>query len=380
MRLLRHAPRLLQVLAILALLFLLPWWTLLASPTWSTPLLAAGTVVFVLAVLGLPTLMFLGHGPRQLDAASRAGDTLLGVIWVLFSWAVIGNIGRLALIVAGVPDPARARIVALAVLVIALALVVYGVIEARRVPRVRTVEVAIPELGPGLDGLRLAVIADTHFGPIDRTRWSEKVVEVVNGLNPEMACHVGDLADGPVARRRGQVDPLAGVRAELGRFYVVGNHEHFGEAPGWLSRMTELGWEPLVNRHRVVCRGGDQLVVAGTDDPAGAGRMPGHGPDLEAALAGADPELPVLLLAHQPRQVAEAARLGVALQISGHTHGGQIWPFHYLVRIEQPVLAGLSRHGQRTQLYTSRGTGFWGPPLRVFAPSEITLITLRGRS
>jgi predicted MPP superfamily phosphohydrolase len=380
MRLLRYAPRLLQVLAVLALLFLLPWWTLLASPAWPTPVLVAGTVVFVLAFVGLPTLMFLGHGPRQMDAAARAGDTLLGVIWVLFSWAVIGNIGRLALVLAGVPNPARARIVALAMLVIVLALVGYGVIEARRVPRVRTVEVSVPELGPGLDGLRLAVLADTHFGPIDRTRWSEKVVEVVNGLNPEMACHVGDLADGPVARRRGQVDPLAGVRAELGKFYVVGNHEHFGEAPGWLSRMTELGWEPLVNRHRVVCRGGDRLVVAGTDDPAGAGRMPGHGPDLEAALAGADPELPVLLLAHQPRQVAEAARLGVALQISGHTHGGQIWPFHYLVRIEQPVLAGLSRHGQRTQLYTSRGTGFWGPPLRVFAPSEITLLVLRARS
>jgi len=126
MRLLRYAPRLLQVLAILALLFLLPWWTLLASPTWPTPVLAAGTAVFVLAFLGCPRLMFLGHGPRQLDAASRAGDTLLGVTWVLFSWSVIGNIARLALLLAGTPNPTRARIVAVAVLVIALALVVYG--------------------------------------------------------------------------------------------------------------------------------------------------------------------------------------------------------------------------------------------------------------
>jgi len=178
------------------------------------------------------------------------------------------------------------------------------------------------------------------------------------------------------------------VRAELGKFYITGNHEYFGEAQAWLDYMGGIGWMPLHNRHQVVCRGGDRLVIAGIDDPTGAGRLPGHGPDLPAALAGADPALPVVLLAHQPKQVTQAVEAGVALQISGHTHGGQIWPFHYLVRLDQPVLAGLSRHGGGgsgdtsggTQLYTSRGTGFWGPPLRVFAPSEITLLTLRAPS
>jgi predicted MPP superfamily phosphohydrolase len=216
-------------------------------------------------------------------------------------------------------------------------------------------------------GLRVAVLTDTHFGPIDRARWSARVVEVVNGLRPDLVVHLGDLADGPVARRAPQVAPLGDVRAPEGRYYVPGNHEHYGGAAQWVEHMRGLGWQPLVNEHRTI---GDGLVLAGVDDPTGA-------PDLAAALAGADPATPVLLLAHQPSQVTAAAAAGVALQLSGHTHGGQIWPFHLLVRTNQPVLAGLSRHGARTQLYVSRGTGFWGPPLRVFAPSEITLLTLR---
>jgi predicted MPP superfamily phosphohydrolase len=160
--------------------------------------------------------------------------------------------------------------------------------------------------------------------------------------------------------------------------YVTGNHEYFNEAQGWLDYMDSIGWTPLHNRHVVVERGGDRLIVAGVDDAtAQRSGVHGHGANLDAALAGADRTLPVLLLAHQPKQVAHAVHAGVDLQVSGHTHGGQIWPFHLLVRLEQPAVQGLSRHGGRTQLYTSRGTGFWGPPFRVFAPSEITLLTLR---
>jgi predicted MPP superfamily phosphohydrolase len=320
--------------------------------------------------------MFLGHGPAQSDAASVVGDTLLGVMWVVFSWSVIGNIVGLGLAVAGVDNPARSRIVAIGVLAVAVALTVWGVIEARRVPRVRTREVSIPKLGPGLDGLRLVVITDTHFAALNRLRWSEQVVDVVNAQRPDIACHAGDLADGSVAKRRSQVDPLGKVEAELGKFYITGNHEYFGDAPGWIEHMASIGWQPLRNQHETISRGGDRLVMAGIDDPTGVG-LDGHGPDLSAALGGVDPLLPVVLLAHQPRQVVDAAAAGVALQISGHTHGGQIWPFHYLVRFEQPVVAGLSRHGNGTQLYTSRGTGFWGPQLRVFAPSEITVLVLR---
>ena len=221
------------------------------------------------------------------------------------------------------------------------------------------------------------MITDTHYGPIDRSRWSAAVVARVNELDADIVCHVGDIADGTVDVREHQARPLASVRATSARVYVTGNHEYFSEAQGWLDYMESIGWAALHNRHIVVERGGDRLVVAGVDDAtAEASGVRGHGADLDAALAGADDALPVLLLAHQPKQVARASRAGVALQISGHTHGGQIWPFNVLVRLDQPVVQGLSRHGE-TQLYTSRGTGFWGPPFRVFAPSEITLLTLR---
>ena len=193
----------------------------------------------------------------------------------------------------------------------------------------------------------------------------------VNKLEPDIVCHTGDIADGTVDQRAGQAKSLGTIDAKLARAYVTGNHEYFGEAAAWVSYMGSLGWQALENRHLVVERGGDRLVIAGIDD------VTARTSDLTAALAGTDPDLPVLLLAHQPKQVALAAEADVDLQISGHTHGGQIWPFHYLVRLDQPALRGLTRHGDRTQLYTSRGTGFWGPPLRVFAPSEITPLTLR---
>ena len=368
----------LTIAAILALLFGVPWWTLvLGGARWPGAAVAAGTVAFAGALAAFPVLMYLGHG-RHRDWAAVTGDTLLGVIWVLFAWALLGNVVRLVLWVAGVGDLAGARIVALSVLGVSVVLIPWGLVEALRLPRVRRVDVRLARLGAGLDGLRVVLLTDTHYGPINRARWSAAVAAAVNALDPDVVCHTGDLADGTVDARRAQAAPLGTVRARLARAYVTGNHEYFGEAEGWLDHMRELGWEPLHNRHVVVERDGARLVVAGVDDATAASSgKPGHEADHAAALAGADPTLPVLLLAHQPKQVGAAVEHGVDLQLSGHTHGGQIWPFHLLVRLDQPTLRGLTRHGDRTQLYTSRGTGFWGPPLRVFAPSEITLLTLR---
>lgn len=370
--------RVLIVSAILLLLFSVPWWTLLsAGNRWPAAVAIVGSGTLVAVFVALPALLVLGHG-RHRDRAAAIGDALLGAVWVLFVWSVLAQVLRLALFIFGVDDPVRSRVVAGAVVVVVLALLAWGFVEAMRVPRVKHVDVAIAGLGQGLDGVRVAMITDTHYGPIDRTRWSSSVMDRVNALDADIACHVGDIADGTPAVRERQAAPLATVRARLARVYVTGNHEYFHEAQGWLDYMADIGWDVLHNRHIVVERDGAKLVVAGVDDATAlASGVDGHGANLEKALAGADAALPVLLLAHQPKQVPQAVEAGVDLQLSGHTHGGQIWPFNFLVRLDQPVVAGLSRHGARTQLYTSRGTGFWGPPFRVFAPSEITLLTLR---
>ncbi|WP_197379227.1 metallophosphoesterase [Mycolicibacterium mengxianglii] len=371
--------RLLFVFVVMAILLGVPWWTLLwAGTAWPTAVVIAGTVVFVAVFVGLPVLTMLGHGRRHLDWAAITADVLLGVAWVLFVWSVLGQLLGLVLWVAGVEDPARSRLIAGAVLVAVVALLAWGHFEAMRLPRIKDVDVVLDRLGAGLDGLRVAILTDTHYGPIDRARWSAAVVDRVNELDADIVAHVGDVADGTVALRQAQAAPLAAVRSRHARVYVTGNHEYFSEAQGWLDHFTQIGWDVLHNKHIVVERGGDKLVVAGVDDrTARASGLDGHGADLDTALRGADPQLPVLLLAHQPKQVTGAVTAGVDLQISGHTHGGQIWPFNLLVRLDQPVVHGLSRHGRRTQLYTSRGTGFWGPPFRVFAPSEITVLTLR---
>ncbi|MFD9094189.1 metallophosphoesterase [Streptomyces collinus] len=375
-RLMRYLPVIAPVL-----LWAVPCWVLLyGGQQWPPAVTVVGTTVFVLGLAGMPLAMMRGHGRRQQDRAAIIGDILLGTSWVLFTWSVLlGVLLRLVLTVAGVGEGQdRARIVTWAVLGVAAVLLAWGYAEARRVPRVRRLDVRLPRLGAGLDGLRVALITDTHYGPLDRARWSERVCETVNTLEADLVCHTGDIADGTAERRRAQAVPLGTVRATHARVYVTGNHEYYSEAQGWVDLMDELGWEPLRNRHLLLERGGDTLVVAGVDDvTAESSGLEGHRAHLAGALHGADPELPVLLLAHQPKFVDRAAAEGIDLQLSGHTHGGQIWPFHHLVRIDQPALAGLSRHGARTLLYTSRGTGFWGPPFRVFAPSEITLLVLR---
>ncbi|MFJ3705576.1 MULTISPECIES: metallophosphoesterase [Streptomyces] len=375
-RLMRYIPLVAPVL-----LWAVPCWVLLhTGQHWPFPVTPIGTALFALGLIGMPLAMARGHGRRQQDRAAIVGDTLLGSIWILFTWSVLlGVLLRLTLTVAGVGDGQdRARIVTWAVVGVAAVLLAWGYVEARRVPRVRRLDVRLPRLGAGLDGTRVALITDTHYGPLDRARWSERVCEKVNTLEADLVCHTGDIADGTAERRRAQAAPLGTVQATRARVYVTGNHEYYSEAQGWVDLMDELGWEPLRNRHLLLERGGDTLVVAGVDDvTAESSGLEGHRAHLAGALDGADPDLPVLLLAHQPKFIDRAAAHGVDLQLSGHTHGGQIWPFHHLVRLDQPALAGLSHHGARTLLYTSRGTGFWGPPFRVFAPSEITLLVLR---
>jgi len=376
----RPTPFLAVAVLVLLLLHGLPWWGLVIAPDWPAPVTIAGTVIGVVALVAFPLVMIRGHGRRHADRLAIVGDTWLGIIWQLVAWTIIGQPATLALLLAGVDAPDRQRIVAAAVLIVVTVLCCWGAYQALRVPRIRRAEVTIGRLGPGLNGLPVVLIADTHYGPINRARWSARTVAAVNALGPDVIVHAGDLADGSVDQRRQQVAPLGTTRATMARVYITGNHEYFSGAVQWVEYMTELGWTVLHNRHVVLERGGSRLVIAGTDDLTAAGSgTPGHRADLPAALLGAPAGVPVVLVAHQPKEVREAAVADVDLQLSGHTHGGQIWPLHLIVRAEQGALHGLSRHG-RTQLYTTRGAGFWGPPFRVFAPSEISVLTLRSVS
>jgi uncharacterized protein len=230
-------------------------------------------------------------------------------------------------------------------------------------------------LAEGLVGLRLVQLSDLHVGPSLKGPWVERVVARVQELSPELIAITGDLVDGGVEELAPHVAALGRLRAPLGVWFVPGNHDYYSGLAPWLDELRRLGLRPLLNAHRVVERGGAELVVAGVTDPHGRLFGSEHVPDPRAALAGAPEGVTRLLLAHQPVLMAQAAGLGVALQLSGHTHGGQMLPWNLLVKLAQPVVAGLARTADGW-IYVSRGTGYWGPPLRIGVPSEITLLEL----
>ena len=269
---------------------------------------------------------------------------------------------------------ARVRAVAVVALVAPAALLALRQGLAR--PAVKRIEVQLPGWPATLDGLRIAQISDIHFGPILGRDFAEWLRDQVTALAPDLIAITGDLVDGPVAKHGDAIAPFAELRAPLGRYFVTGNHDHYSGARSWVDRVAALGITVLRNEHVVIETRGTSFVLAGVDDHRSR-QMPGEGgEDLEAALEGIAPERPIVLLAHDPTTFKKASRRGVELQLSGHTHGGQIWPFKYFVRLAMPFVAGLYRRGDAT-LYVSRGTGFWGPPMRLGAPAEITEITLR---
>ena len=267
---------------------------------------------------------------------------------------------------------ARARALLVAAGVFAVAGV--AVATALRGPLHTRVRVAIPRWPAALDGFRIVQISDMHIGPILGRAFAEQLTRRCNALEPDLLAVTGDLVDGPVRQLRGEVTPFAGLRARHGVYFVTGNHDCYSGASDWVRVARELGMRVLRNERVVIERDGAVFDLAGVDDHNGAFEE-GWREDLPAALDGRDTARPVVLLAHDPRTFRRACEMGVDLQLSGHTHGGQIWPFRYLVRLYTRWVAGLYREGQ-SQLYVSRGTGFWGPPMRLLAPAEITEILI----
>lgn len=236
-------------------------------------------------------------------------------------------------------------------------------------PSVKRVAVPLAKLPRRADGFRIAVVSDVHLGPILGRGFAERVVRTVNDTRPDLIAVVGDLVDGSVEHLRSAVEPLAGLRARHGAFFVTGNHEYFSGAEQWVEHVQELGMHLLANA-RTELPGFD---LAGVNDVQG--ERTGHGPDFGKALGDRDRTRAAVLLAHQPVLIEDAVAHGVDLQLSGHTHGGQLWPGNYLAGLANPTVAGLERYGD-TQLYVSRGAGAWGPPVRVGAPSDITVVEL----
>jgi hypothetical protein len=248
----------------------------------------------------------------------------------------------------------------------------YGVRTALSVPRVDRVRIDLAKLPRTMDGLRIATVSDIHLGPLAGRAHAERIVSVINSVDADIVAVVGDLVDGTVAELGAAAEPLREIRSRLGAYFVTGNHEYYSGVDEWVAEVARLGMRPLRNERLEL----DGIDLAGVDDLAGGET---GGPDFEAALADRDPSRPVVLLAHQPVVVEDAARHGVDLQLSGHTHGGQIVPFNLLVRLEQPVVSGYGSF-DGTQLYVTNGAGFWGPPVRVGAPPEVTLVELRSNA
>ena len=294
-------------------------------------------------------------------------DVLLAAVWAA---AALGWSPAQALL------PGLRAGSALVVPVAALLVTVLGFWNARRTARVVRVDVPVAALPAALEGFTVAQITDIHVGPTIKQHYLQAIVRKVNALEADMVAITGDLVDGKVHELTDHVAPLAQLRSRHGSFFVTGNHEYYSGAHAWMAELRRLGVRVLMNEHVVLQQNQAAVVLAGVADFHADRFDPSHRSDPHAAIAGAPLDAGVrLLLAHQPRSAFEAAKAGFDLQLSGHTHGGQFWPWNLFVPLQQPFTAGL-RKLQDLWVYTSRGTGYWGPPKRFGAPSEITLLRL----
>jgi len=312
-----------------------------------------------------------------------------GAWWVLlpfltigfFSWLLVLTLVRdISLVISTLllspqGQGAWIRSSAIAVMVLTPVITLVGFFIARRVAPVVDVEVPLADLPPQLEGFTIAQISDIHVGPTIKRNFVEAIVDRVNRLGADMVAITGDVVDGSVRELAHHTEPLGRLESRHGTYIVTGNHEYYSGAHAWIHELRRLGTRVLMNEHVVLDHDGAKLAVAGVTDYSAHHFDPSHKSDPHAALKGAPTGAPKVLLAHQPRSASSAADAGYDLQLSGHTHGGQFWPWNLFVRLQQPFTAGLNRLGGMW-IYINRGTGYWGPPMRFGVSSEITRIRL----
>jgi predicted MPP superfamily phosphohydrolase len=314
------------------------------------------------------------------DGAAWVGFIAMGLFSFVLTLTVLRDVAWMIMKASStLPDlDARAALLRstnLAVLGSSVGLTAIGVASARR--RAAIVDVTVPIVGlPAvLEGFTIAQITDVHVGPTIKRAYIDAIVDGVNSIDADMVAVTGDVVDGTVGELRDHIAPFARLKGKHGVFFCTGNHEYYSGADEWVAELQRLGLRTLHNEHVVVDHGGAVVVIAGVTDFNAHQVIVEHRSDPKAAVRGAPEQAVKILLAHQPRSCREAAECGIHLQLSGHTHGGQFFPWNFFVRLQQPFTAGLDRF-QDMWVYTSRGTGYWGPPVRVLAPSEITRLRL----
>lgn len=380
--------------AILLLLVFYVWHRLARRTGLRGGALIAVTVGLLVTIAPMAWVMLTGPNGAPKTSGAFAWPAFIG--WTIFAltfgallitdivWFVVWISRTIARKVVGQStpaDPSRrqaiARITGGLVGAAVVGEVGYGLTRALGDAEIVDVPVVLKRLPPALDGFTIVQLTDIHVGGTIGRAFVQELVDRTNTLGADIIALTGDFVDGSVAELRDAFAPFGQLKAPHGVYFVTGNHEYYSGAGEWVAHIRSLGIRVLRNERVAIERAGAVFDLAGVDDHGAHRHLPDHGMDLVRTMAGRDPQRAVVMLAHQPRQVREVAKHDVDLQLSGHTHGGQVWPWHYLVSIQQGgLLAGRYQIGA-TQLYVSRGPGYWGPPVRVGAPPEITRVILR---
>ena len=355
----------------------------------SSQTILAYTAVFILSLLPiLPiALRMSGNESKLIDRFSFVGYTSLGFFTLSFFIFVAKDLVlQLIALLGHIIDEDNPfdnskrdfikKSISISMITLAGSATVYGFYSARKGPFIIKHDIYIKNLPEAYENFSIAQISDLHVGPTIKRPYVEDVLEKISHLNPDFIAVTGDLVDGSVKYLRSDLQPLKDMIAPYGTFFVTGNHEYYSGVDQWLDETDRLGMKNLINTNEIISKSGDEIAIAGITDLNAHQINLSHRSDPELALASLPKDIIKIVLAHQPNSIHAVHKVGADLQLSGHTHGGQFWPFTYPVKLASTYIAGYYDHFG-TQIYVNRGTGYWGPPLRIGVPAEITLIRLK---